>query len=86
MRLISTCLSIVVLVSATTLVQAKCDRWGNCYSSSGGTTYGYNARTGSEWSSRSTGSGMSGYDSRGNAWSYERPSGTRCSQFNCFNR
>jgi len=72
------------LVLATSgFAQARCDSYGNCYSSSGtdslqgssSSVYGSNSRTGSSWSSNYDSRGSSGIDSRGNSWSYDRGSG-----------
>ena len=69
----------LVLLAGTVGAEARCDQYGNCYSSSGGyggtTTYGNNYGTGSNWQNKSDSRGQSGYDSRGNAWSYDRSTG-----------
>jgi len=59
------------LLAFTGAASAACDRYGNCYS--GGS--GYNARTGSQWNSHSSGSTTYGTDSRGDSWSYNRSTG-----------
>lgn len=71
-----TVLAAAVFAALPSVATAGCDRWGNCYESDGGTTHGYNARTGSTWSSQSDRYGQSGTDSRGNSWSYERSTGS----------
>jgi hypothetical protein len=63
------------LMLASTSAFAKCDRYGNCYSGSGGSSYGYNPNTGSSWNSRSSGNSTYGTDSSGNSYQYNRQSG-----------
>jgi len=48
---------------------------GNSYSTIGNTTYGSNARNGTNWSSTTIGSQTYGTDSRGNTWNYDHNTG-----------
>lgn len=68
-------LAATILLASAVAADAKCDNIGNCYTGSGGATYGTSATTGSNWSSHSNSSGTTGVDSRGNSWSYGRGSG-----------
>ncbi len=65
------------LLASTSLAQARCDNLGNCYNGSSGLVFGNNSNTGSSWQSRSSSGGTTfGTDSHGNAWSYNRNSGS----------
>lgn len=66
-----------LLLATANAASAKCDAYGNCYSSNGyGGVQGYNSRTGSSWTTQTQPGGSSrGVDSRGNSWTYDRPSG-----------
>jgi hypothetical protein len=65
------------LLASTSLAQARCNDFGNCYYGSGGSVFGNNSNTGSSWQSRSGSGGTTfGTDSHGNSWSYNRNSGS----------
>lgn len=72
-------LASIVIIAAAGEASAKCDQWGNCYNSYGGSgsasTYGSSSRTGSTWSSQTYGGTTRGYDSSGNSYSYSRQGG-----------
>jgi hypothetical protein len=69
-------IALFVLMLAPSGAFAGCNVYGNCYSSYGNGYSGYNARTGSEWNSRTYGGTTYGTDSNGNSWSYRHNSGT----------
>ncbi|MGM0553276.1 MAG: hypothetical protein ACQETK_05665 [Pseudomonadota bacterium] len=48
---------------------------GNSYNTIGNTTYGYNARTGSQWQTTNQGSRSRGIDSQGNHWTQDNNTG-----------
>jgi hypothetical protein len=64
------------LLASTSLAQARCDKFGNCYQSSGGSVFGNNSNTGSSWQRHNSGGTTNGTDSHGNSWSYDRNSGS----------
>jgi hypothetical protein len=73
------CLAVaaVLLCGLSAPALARCDAWGNCYSSTpsygantGSSYNGYSTRTGSQWGASTSGGTTRGYDARGNGYTY----------------
>jgi hypothetical protein len=66
----------VLFVLVPSVASASCNGYSNCYNTFGDGYSGYNPRTGSQWSSRTSGNTTFGTDSRGNSWTYNRSTGS----------